>query len=101
VYDGLAYSVSREGVAYCLDPKTGKQHWDARLPASCWASPVGGAGRVYFFTRDGVCVVAKAGKEFDSLAENKLPIKGKLYGVAAVEGAFLIRTGSSLIKVGK
>jgi outer membrane protein assembly factor BamB len=101
VYDGLAYSVSREGVAYCLDPKTGKQFWDTRLPASCWASPVGGAGRVYFFTRDGACVVAKAGKEFEQLAENKLPIKGKLYGVAAVEGAFLVRSGNSLIKVGK
>jgi hypothetical protein len=41
---------------------------------------------VYFFTRDGVCVVAKAGKEFETLAENKLPMKGKVYGVAEVEG---------------
>jgi hypothetical protein len=46
---------------------------------------VGGAGRVYFFTRDGACVVAKAGKEFEKLAENKLPLKAKVYGVAAVE----------------
>jgi outer membrane protein assembly factor BamB len=101
VYEGLAYSVSREGVAVCLDPRTGKEHWDVRLPASCWASPLGGAGRVYFFTRDGVCVVAKAGKEFETLAENKLPTKGRVYGVAAVEGAFLIRTGNSLVRVGK
>jgi outer membrane protein assembly factor BamB len=101
VYKGLAYSVSREGVAVCLDPKTGAELWDARLPASCWASPVGGAGRVYFFTRDGVCVVAKAGKEFEKVAENKLPGKGRVYGVAAVEGAFLVRTGNGLVKVGK
>lgn len=101
IYEGLAYSVSREGVAYCLDVKTGKESWDARLPAACWASPVGGAGRVYFFTRDGVCVVAKAGKEFELLSENKLAVKGKVYGVAAVEGAFLIRTGTSVVRVGK
>jgi outer membrane protein assembly factor BamB len=101
VYGGFAYSVSRDGVAVCLDPKTGKEHWDARLPASCWASPIGGAGRVYFFTRDGVCVVARTGKEFETLAENKLPVKGRVYGVAAVENAFLVRTGNSLVRVGK
>jgi outer membrane protein assembly factor BamB len=100
-YDGLVYSVSREGVAVCLDPKTGKEYWDTRLPASCWASPIGGAGRGYFFTRDGVCVVAKAGKEFEVLAENKLPVKGRVYGVAAVEGALFVRTGTSLVRVGK
>ncbi len=101
VYNDMAFSVSRDGIAVCLDPKTGKEHWDTRLPASCWASPIGGAGRVYFFTRDGVCVVAKAANEFDVLAENKLPVKGRVYGVAAVEGAFIIRTWSNLVRVGK
>ncbi|VTU02227.1 Pyrrolo-quinoline quinone OS=Pirellula staleyi (strain ATCC 27377 / DSM 6068 / ICPB 4128) GN=Psta_3081 PE=4 SV=1: PQQ_2 [Gemmataceae bacterium] len=101
VYKDLAYTVSREGVAVCVDAKTGNAHWDARLPASCWASPVGGAGRVYFFTRDGVCVVAKAGTEFEELARNKLPIAGKVYGVAAVEGAFVVRTDSALTRIGK
>jgi outer membrane protein assembly factor BamB len=56
---------------------------------------------VYFFTRDGVCVVTKAGKEFETLAENKLPAKGRVYGVAAIEGAFLVRAGNSLVRVGK
>jgi len=101
VYKDLAYSVSRDGIAVCLDVKTGKEHWDTRLPASCWASPVGGAGRVYFFTRDGVCIVAKTGTEFEQLAENKLPAKGKVYGVAAVEGAFIVRTDSALVRIGK
>jgi outer membrane protein assembly factor BamB len=101
IYEGVAYSVSKDGVVYGLDPKTGNEFWNARLPASCWASPIGGAGRIYFFTRDGVCVVAKPGKEFERLAENRLPVKGKVYGVAAVEGAFLVRTGNSLVRVGK
>jgi hypothetical protein len=30
-----------------------------------------------------------------------LPVKGKVYGVAAVEGAFVVRTGTKLVKVGK
>lgn len=101
VYNGFGFGVSKEGTAFGIDLKTGKTLWDNRLPASCWASPLGGAGRVYFFTRDGVCVVVKADAEFESLAENKLTIKGRVYGVAAVEGVFLIRTGTSLIRVGK
>jgi len=101
VYEGQAYSVSREGLATGIDLKTGKTLWDNRLPASCWASPIGGAGRVYFFTRDGVCVVVKAGAEYEPLAENVLKVKGRVYGAAAVEGAILLRTGSSLIRVGK
>jgi len=101
VYGKCGYSVSRDGVAYCFDPATGKAVWDARLPASCWASPVGGAGRVYFFTRDGVCVVVNPGAEYEVLAENRLPGRGRVYGVAAVEGAFLVRTGTALHKIGR
>lgn len=101
VYQGYGYSVNRDGLAFCFDPTTGKAIWDSKLPASCWASPVGGAERVYFFTQNGVCVVMKPGPEPEVLAENKLPVKGRVYGVAAVEGAFLIRTGKNLVKVGK
>lgn len=34
------------------------------------------------------------------LAENPPPVKGKVYGVAAVEDAFLVRTGDRLVRVG-
>lgn len=101
VYDGVGYTVSREGVLYAFDPATGKAVYDVRVPGSCWASPVGGAGRVYAFTQTGACVVLKAGREQEVLAENKLAVKGRVYGVAAVEGAFLVRTGTALIRIGK
>jgi outer membrane protein assembly factor BamB len=101
IYGDLAYTVNRDGIAVCLDAKTGKEYWDTRLPASCWASPIGGGGRVYFFTRDGICVVAKAANEFEQLAENKLLVRGRVYGVAAVENAFVVRTGTSLVRIGK
>ena len=34
------------------------------------------------------------------LAENKLAIEGRIYGVAAVNNAFVIRTGLELIRIG-
>lgn len=101
VYGGVGYAVSREGVVSAFDPATGKAVWDARVPGSCWASPVGGAGRVYFVTPTGACVVVKAGREYEVVAENKLLVKGRVYGAAAVEGALLIRTGTALVRVGK
>ena len=35
----------------------------------------------------------------EPLAENKLSIEGRVYGVASVDRAFVIRTGSELICV--
>ncbi|MBN9517926.1 PQQ-binding-like beta-propeller repeat protein [bacterium] len=101
VYGKYGYTVSRDGVAYCFDPATGKSVWDHRLPGSCWASPVGGVGHVFFFTKDGVTAVVKPGPEPEVVAENRLPGRGRVYGVAAVEGAFLVRTGTALHKIGR
>src|SRR5262249_48952290 len=101
VYEGGGYTVSREGGIYAFDPSSGKALWDARVPSSCWASPVGAAGGVYFCAQTGACRVVKAGRELEVLAENKLVVKGRVYGVAAVEGALLVRTGTALIRVGK
>ena len=35
------------------------------------------------------------------LAENTLPVEGRVYGVAAVDGRLVMRTGSKVICVGK
>lgn len=101
-YQGRVFMVNRAGAAFCVDQKDGKVLWTHRLSGSCWASPLGGAGRVYFFGKDGVTTVIKAdAAEFESLAENRLTVEDRVYGVAAVPGAFVLRTGSKLICVGK
>jgi hypothetical protein len=84
---------------------------------------------VYFFCKDGRTAVVKAGPEFDVVATNRLwdpaktpkpkpapepkadAPKGKepspdyldpiVYGVAAAEGAFFVRTGTAVYRVGK
>jgi outer membrane protein assembly factor BamB len=101
VHGGQVYTVNRAGIAWCLDLKTGKTCWSARLPASCWASPLGAGERVYFFATDGSCSVFQAGPEMKLLAENRLTVNGRVYGVAAVDGMLLIRTGDTLFGVGK
>jgi hypothetical protein len=57
-------------------------------------------GRVYFFTKDGATIVLKDDGSKEVLAENKLSIEVRVYGVASINRAFVIRTGTELICVG-
>ena len=93
------YLVNRAGVVSCHDLKDGSKSWNLRLPGSCWASPMQSSGCVYFFTKDGVTIVLRDDGTKEPLAENKLSIEGRVYGVASVDRAFVIRTGSELICV--
>jgi outer membrane protein assembly factor BamB len=99
-YEGRVYLVNRAGAAFCVEGTTGKTLWTERLSGSCWASPIGAAGRVYFFGKDGVTTIAAAKPQFEKLAENRLTVDDRVYGVAAVPGAFVMRTGEKLICIG-
>lgn len=122
-YQGVAYFVNQVGVVYAHDLASGKELFAERIDGSCWASPVGAGGHVYFFGKDGTTTVLKAGKEFEKVASNKLwdgkpkPKDGGetgggkgpgaeygdpiVYGVAAADGAFFVRTGGQLFRVAK
>lgn len=99
VLGSYAYFVAKGGVMNCLALADGAVQYTHRLPESCWASPLGAGDRVYFFTTGGTTLVLKAGAKFEELALNELPTSDKVYGVAAVKEALLIRTGTMLIKV--
>lgn len=72
VYQGHAYFVTKTGFVHCVDLKTGEERYAERLDNPCWATPVGAGGHVYFFGKDGVTTVLKAGAEFDKVAANRL-----------------------------
>jgi len=99
VHRGLVYFVSKVGVAYCLDAATGEEKWRQRIGGECWTSPLAAGDRIYFFTNEGSSIVVKAGDRYEELAANTLPT-GRIYGVAAIDGAFLLRGGRSLIRIG-
>tara|TARA_B100001093_G_scaffold146002_2_gene138664 strand:- start:72 stop:2279 length:2208 start_codon:yes stop_codon:yes gene_type:complete len=98
--DSHVYFVNRAGVATCHNLLDGKKIWNLRLAGSCWASSIHVASRIYFFTKDGVTIVLKDNGEEDILAENKLSISGKIYGVGVCDNGFVMRTGTELLRVG-
>ncbi len=92
------YFVSDNGIASCLDAKTGETHWTERIGKHFWASPLYADGRIYFFDRDGTTTVVAAGTEYQRLAINKLDGE-MLATAAAVDNALILRTDKALYRL--
>jgi outer membrane protein assembly factor BamB len=96
------YCVSDNGIATCVDARTGAEHWRQRLGGNYSASPTHAGGLVYFQSEAGEAVVVKAGKTFEEVARNQIGGGERTFASYAVDdGAFLIRTESALYRVGK
>jgi outer membrane protein assembly factor BamB len=73
--DTMYFLQKNNGILSCLDPATGKPHYDQqRLEdiTGVYSSPVGAADRVYIAGRNGATQVIKRGKSFETIAVNKL-----------------------------
>jgi outer membrane protein assembly factor BamB len=89
VANGLLFLVSDNGIATCLDAKTGQRQWRNRLPGRHFkASPLAAAGRVYVLSHDGQCTVIEASQTFRVVSQNRLddeftaspaPSDGRIY----------------------
>ncbi len=123
-YRGIGYWVNRAGVVFAVDLQDGKQLFAERIDQAPWATAIGAGDRVYFFGKDGVTTVIRAGSTFEKIASNRLwdpdppaddpaareetperraaaamfsgPIQ---YGVAVAGDGLLIRTGNRLYRV--
>lgn len=92
------YMVSDIGVATCLDVKTGKIHWQQRMPGNYSASPVFADNRIYFQSEEGVTTVIAPGKEFRPLAVNRLD--GMTFASIAVsQESLVIRSDTHLYRI--
>ncbi|WP_425618880.1 PQQ-binding-like beta-propeller repeat protein [Anatilimnocola sp. NA78] len=97
VHEGRVYFVNRVGVAQCVALADGSIQWSERLPAACWASPIASDGRVFFFCKEGSVAVYQAADTAQLLGENSISTTDVVYGVAAVDRSWLVRTGRGLI----
>ncbi|HJN08015.1 MAG TPA: PQQ-binding-like beta-propeller repeat protein [Pirellulaceae bacterium] len=87
-YEGNVYMVRDDGIASCLDLKTGKLHWRKRLSNGVYrTSLVAGDSKVYFLQREGLLTVIEAGPEGKVLARNQLP--GIFYATPAISQGVL------------
>ena len=89
------YFASDNGIATCIDAKTGAQHWSQRIGKRFWASPLYADGRIYFFDYDGATTVIEPNTSFRKLAVNQLD-GTLLTSAAVVDGSLLLRTSQAL-----
>ncbi len=96
--DGLIYLIGDNGIASCIDSKSGEQVWQQRIGGEYSASPVYADGRLWFFSEDGKTTVLKPGRVFEKLAESRLD-NGFLASPAIAGKAFFIRTRTHLYRI--
>jgi outer membrane protein assembly factor BamB len=87
--------VNDNGIAVCVDAKTGKEVWKQRLSGDHAASPISAQGRIYYFDQKGKTTIVEAAPKFKILAENKLD-DGFLASPAVSGDALYLRTTKSL-----
>ena len=97
--DGLIYFVNKVGVVQCVEMATGKILWQHRLPSETWASPIANNGHTTFFCKHGQVVTLKGGPELVEVAESQVSTTEVVYGVAAVDSSWIVRTGRGLIRI--
>jgi outer membrane protein assembly factor BamB len=98
VTGGELFFVADNGVASCLDARSGKVHWTERLSGDFSASPVSAENQVYFQNEAGTTYVVKAGTEFELLSTNELNERA-LASPAVSDGALFLRTESHLWRI--
>lgn len=94
--DDLIYMVDDNGIASCLDAKTGADVWRQRIKGNFSGSPIHVAGKIYFFAEDGSATVLATGRAFKILGESKLPEGGIMASPAVAGDSIFIRGKENL-----
>src|SRR5439155_13493824 len=96
IYESKLFFIRDDGIASCLDLKTGEPNWQERLySANVKVSPVAGDGKIYFMNGQGNCVVTKAAPKLEILSTNELK-EATLSTPAISHGQLFIRTEGHL-----
>jgi outer membrane protein assembly factor BamB len=92
------YIVTDNGIATCIDAKTGEELWRARVGGNHSASPVYAGGRIYFLNEEGESVVIAPGRKLHHLATNQ--IDGPTLATMAIShSSIFIRSQTHLYRI--
>jgi outer membrane protein assembly factor BamB len=92
------YMISDNGIATCLDAKSGKEIWAERIPGAYSASPIYADGRIFALNEQGQTIVLQPGPKFQVVATNALE-NGFMSSPAVAGKAFYLRTKTHLYRI--
>lgn len=91
----LIFLVSDNGIASCIDARTGKAQWQKRLGGNYSASPILAGDYVYFFSHEGTVTAIRASADEPDPVTSQF--EGQLLASPAVlSSSVILRTGSKL-----
>ena len=92
------YFVSDNGIASCVNAKTGERHWNERLGGNFSASPIYANDKILFLNEDGLATWIEPGQQFKLSGTNEVP--GRTFATPAFsDGAMYLRTDEHLYKI--
>ena len=94
----LLFCVNDNGIATCLEAKTGATVWQERIHGFFSASPLASPGRVYFFDQEGKTTVIAPERKLKVLAVNQLD-DGFMASPAVTGKALILRTKTHLYRI--
>ena len=100
VFNGRVFNWTDSGVIVCLDAKTGKTVWQARVGGNYSGSPICIDSKLYCLSEDQEMVVIAAADEFQELARIKLD-SGSSATPAVSNGVLYFRTDHKLYALGR
>ena len=100
ISEGHLYTISQDGIAECVDLKTGGSVWSERLKGSgargsSWSSMLLADGKIFVPNQAGDVFVLRAAPKFELLATNSVG-ESTNASLAASDGALFLRTDKSL-----
>lgn len=94
------YLMTDDGIASCIDVKTGEQVWKQRIGGAFCASPLFVDSQIMFFDQTGTATIFEPGDTYKQVAQNKLG--DGCMGTPAVTGkAMFLRSKSHLYRIEK
>lgn len=97
--DDLLFLVTSDGIASCVEAKTGAVVWKERITGKYSASPIYADGRIYCCNENAVTTVLKPGRTFEVLAVNQLDDDQLMASPAAVGKSLFLRTEQHLYRI--
>lgn len=98
-YDGIIYMANDVGVLTAIESATGERLWQERVDGVFSASPIAGAGHVYFVSENGDTVVVKSGRPPQVVGRNALGERA-VASPAISNGQLFIRTDRHVFCIG-
>lgn len=98
IANGILF-MANGGVVSAIDAETGDVLWAERGGGEFSSSSLAADGLVYHFDEEGLCLVLKAGREYEVVAENMLADGFMASPAVTSDNALILRTKTSLYRV--